>query len=104
MVNEEGAQERIVEAYNTGRRVGFGISALTLSMVAYLSLLGLEKAILAFVLGALALRGMKQGTLARRLGVITIIISIIYFITFFVVIFLFWDKVKEFITLLRQVS
>jgi hypothetical protein len=104
MIDEKESQERHVEAYNIGRRVGFGISALALSIVAYLSLLGLEKAVLAIVLGALALRGMKQGTLARRLGFISIILSVIFIITFFVVMFLFWDKVKEFIILLRKLS
>ena len=104
MVDEKESQVRYVEAYNTGRRVGFGISALTLSIVAYLSLLGLEKAILAIVLGALALRGMKQGALARRLGIVSIILSVIFIITFFVVMFLFWDKVKEIIVLLRKLS
>jgi uncharacterized membrane protein len=104
MIDEKESQERHVEAYNIGRRVGFGISALALSIVAYLSLLGLEKAVLAIVLGALALRGMKQGTLARRLGFISIILSAIFIITFLVVMFLFWDKVIELMTILRKLS
>jgi hypothetical protein len=36
-------------AYEAGRRVGFGVSALLLGFVTFLSLLGAEKAILAIV-------------------------------------------------------
>ena len=47
-------------------------SALALGLVAFLSLLGMEKAILAIVLGSVAIRGAARGTLARRLGSVAI--------------------------------
>jgi hypothetical protein len=53
------------EAYDTGRRVGFGVSALALGLVTFLSLLGAEKAILAIVLGALAVRGGSRSPLSN---------------------------------------
>ena len=54
MATGQEQEEQIAEAFNAGRRVGFGVSALVLSFVAFLSLLGAEKAILAIVLGTLA--------------------------------------------------
>jgi len=91
MINERENQDQIVKAYNTGRRVGFGISALVLS-------------ILAIVLGALALKGTENKTIAKRLGIISICLGILFIITAIVMLIIFRDKVAEFITLLKQIS
>jgi len=104
MMNGKENQDQIVRAYNAGRRVGFGISALVLSIVAYLSMLGFEKAILAIVLGALALKGTENKTIAKRLGIISICLGILFVITAIVILIIFRDKVAEFITLLKQIS
>lgn len=103
MTGEGEQQDQLVEAYNSGRRVGFGISALALSVVTYLSLLGFEKAILAIVLGALAMQA-GQRTLARRLGIISIALGVIFMVTVIVLIIVFQEKVMEFVTLLKELS
>jgi len=104
MMNGKENQDQIVRAYNVGRRVGFGISALVLSIVAYLSMLGFEKAILAIVLGVLAIKSAENNTIAKRLGIISICLGILFIITAIVVLIIFRDKVAEFITLLKQIS
>ena len=104
MINERENQDQIIKAYNTGRRVGFGISALVLSIVAYLSMLGFEKAILAIVLGVLALKGTENKTITKRLGIISICLGVLFIITAIVMLIIFRDKVAEFITLLKQIS
>ena len=103
-MNGKENQDQIVRAYNAGRRVGFGISALVLSIVAYLSMLGFEKAILAIVLGVLAIKSAENNTIAKRLGIISICLGILFIITAIVVLIIFRDKVAEFITLLKQIS
>lgn len=99
---EEG--KHAAAAFDAGRRIGFGISALALSLVAFLSMLGLEKAILAMVLGALALRGREGGPLARRLGIWAIAIASLFIVTAAVMLLVFWDKAVEFIRLLETLS
>ncbi len=97
-------QGRIEEAFQAGRRVGFGISALALGLVAFLSLLGTEKAILAIVLGALAIRGSAPGSPPRWLGVTAICLGSLFVLTVGVVLVVFWDRVVEFIQLLQRIS
>jgi MFS family permease len=97
-------QEQLAAAFDAGRRVGFGVSALVLSLVAFLSLLGAEKAILAIVLGALAIRRGRRGTLSRRLGVAAISISSVFVGSLIVLLVMFWDQVVEFISILDKLS
>ena len=96
--------DRIGLAYDAGRRVGFGVSALALGLVTFLSLLGAEKAILAVVLGALAIRGSKSGALSRRLGRAAITLGIAFLLTVGIVLVVFWDQAVEFARLLQQLS
>jgi hypothetical protein len=100
----EGTQNQLTEAYTTGRRDGFGIAALALGVVTYMSLLGAEKAILAIVLGALALRGAAPRTLPRRLGIAAICLGAVFIVTIAVVLVVFRDKVAEFFALLQKLS
>jgi hypothetical protein len=95
---------QIADAYVAGRRMGFAVSALAMSLVAFLSLLGLEKAILAIVLGSLAIREAKRGTLARRLGSVAIGLGALYPVTVAVVLWVFRDRVVEFVRLLQNLS
>jgi hypothetical protein len=94
----------VAEAYDAGRRVGFGVSALALSLVAFLSLLGLEKAFLAIVLGALALKGEGSEPLARRLGTASILLSITFLLTALVLFIVFQDRFAELFRLLKDLS
>jgi hypothetical protein len=96
--------DKIAMAYDAGRRVGFGVSAMVLSFVTFLSLLGAEKAILAIVLGALAIRGSKSGTLSRRLGRTAIALGVVFLLTMGIVLMVFWDQAVEFVRLLQQLS
>ena len=68
----------MTDAFRVGGWLDFRNSAIVLSLVGFLSLMGAEKAILAIVLGTLAIRGSGHGTLARRLGVITICLGIVF--------------------------
>ena len=96
--------DKTVEAYDIGRRVGFGMSALALGLVTFLSLLGAEKAILAIVLGALAIRGSDARTLSRRLGSAAIILGVVFLLTVGVVLVVFWDQAVELVRILQQLS
>jgi hypothetical protein len=104
MASPNQAREQVTEAYDAGRRVGFAVSALAMSLVAFLSLLGAEKAILAIVLGAVAVRGGQPGTLARRLGIAAMAISVVFLATAAVVLALFWGRFVEVIKALQQLS
>lgn len=97
-------QGRLEEAFLTGRRVGFGISALALGLVSFLSLLGTEKALLAIVLGALAIRGSAPGSSPRRLGLVAIGLGSLFIFSGVVLLVVFWDHVSKFIQLLHQIS
>jgi hypothetical protein len=91
-------------AYDAGRRVGFGVSALALGLVTFLSLLGAEKAILAIVLGVLAARGSDARTLPWRLGVAAVVLGSVFLVTVGIVLVVFWDQAVEFVRLLQQLS
>ncbi len=96
--------DKAVEAYDAGRRVGFGVSALAIGLVAFLNLLGAEKAILAIALGALAVRGSDLSPLPRRLGSAAIVLGAVFLLTVGVVLVVFWDQAVEFVRLLQQLS
>jgi len=104
MATEEIGREEIADAFCAGRRVGFGISALVLSLVGFLGLLGAEKAILAIILGALAIRGSSQGALARRMGVIAICLGTVFLLTLVVVLIVFRGQLLEFVQMLHKLS
>ena len=96
--------DNTAEAYDAGRRVGFGVSALAIGLVSFLSLLGAEKAILAIALGTLAVRGSDPNPLSRRLGNAAIVLGVVFLLTVGVVLAVFWDQAVEFVRLLQQLS
>jgi hypothetical protein len=96
--------QKTTEAYDAGRRVGFGVSAVALALVTFLSVLGAEKAILAIALGILAVRGPNAGTLSRQLGRAAIVLGTVFLLTVAVVLVMFWDQAVEFVRLLQQLS
>src|SRR5687768_1481588 len=94
----------IQEAFDAGRRAGFGVAALILSFVTFVSLLGAEKAILAIVLGVLAQRGAQPGSQARRFGRAAVGIGVLFLLTVAVVLIVFWDKIGELVAALEKLS
>ncbi len=104
MSTGEIRRDDLTDAYCAGRRVGFGISALALSLVGFLSLLGAEKAILAMVLGGLAIRQSGRGTLARRLGITAICLAALFLATMIVVLVVFQDQLLGFLQMLHKLS
>ena len=99
-----GNNQEVTEAFRAGRCVGFGISALTLALVGFVSLLGAEKAILAIVLGILAIRGSGRGTQARRLGIAAISVGTFFILALVVSLVLFWGQIQHFIQMLQKLS
>ncbi len=104
MDTREHPRDQMMSSYDTGRRTGFGIAALALGCVSFLSLLGLEKAVLAIVLGGLAMRGAPQGNLSRRLGTAGIVLGIAFIMTAVVVLLVFHDKLMILIQALKDLS
>ena len=92
------------EAFREGKRVGLAIAAVAASAVAFVSLLGIEKAILAITLAILAIRGTAPRSRVRRLASVALGIAMVYVLTFVVVMALFREKLYELIHLLQQMS
>ncbi len=97
-------RDELTGAFCAGRRVGFGISAVALSLVGFLSLLGAEKAILAIVLGSLAIRGSHRGALARRFGITAICLAAVFLVTMAVVLVVCRGQLLEFLQMLHKLS
>jgi len=97
-------QVDIAEVYVRGRRDGFGIAALVGSLVAFLSLLGAEKAIFAIVLGALAMRGAPARSLARRLGVASVVIGAVFVVSMVVLLLVLREQLSDLIRALERLS
>jgi len=92
------------EALREGKRFGLAIGALAGSAVAFVSLLGLEKAILAVTLAVLAMRGSAPRSGARRLGWLALSIAAVYVLTYAIILALYHEKLYELIRLLQQMS
>lgn len=92
------------EAFQEGKRAGLAIAALAGSAVAFVSLLGIEKTILAIVLAVLAIRGSAPRSRARRLALAALGIAAVYVLTFAVAMALFHEKLYELIRLLQQLG
>jgi hypothetical protein len=92
------------DAFQAGRRAGFAVAALATSAVAFISLLGAEKAILALVLAAWSMREAAPGSTARLLGRIAVGVAVAYLITYVAVIVLFHDKIITFVRLFQQLA
>ena len=92
------------EAFREGKRAGLAIGALAGSAVAFISLLGVEKAILAITLAILAIRGTAPRSRARRMASVALGIAVVYVLTFALVMALFHEKLYELIRLLQQMG
>jgi hypothetical protein len=91
-------------AYASGRRHGLAIGALAMSIVAFISLLGVEKAILAFSLALLARRGAGQGAPARRLTTWAIALNALYGALFVLLVALYWRQFGELLQALQRLG
>ena len=91
-------------AFAAGKQTGLAIGGLAASAVAFISLLGIEKAILAIVLSVLAFRGAQPGAGARRLSKWAILIASAYVLTYILVLVLFHDRLAELVRLMQQLG
>jgi hypothetical protein len=95
---------QIAEAFDAGRRAGLATAALALSVVAYVSLLGAEKALLAIALGVIARRGSRPGSAGRKLATIAMGIAAVFLVSIVFVLIMFWDHLVELVNHLKQLS
>jgi hypothetical protein len=92
------------EAFDTGRRAGLAMAALALSLVAFLNLLGTEKALLAIALGLLARRESRPGSAGRRLATVAIGFAIVFLVSTAIILIVFWHDLVGLVNHLRQLS
>jgi hypothetical protein len=90
--------------YADGRRVGLATGALATAAVAFVSLLGIEKAVLAGVLATLALRGARAGTLAQKLSAAALLLAVVYTITYVTVLIVFREQLAELLRLMQKMG
>jgi Na+-driven multidrug efflux pump len=90
--------------YIAGRRDGLGIAAIVIGIVTFLSLLGAEKAIVAIILGSLAMRGAEQGSRARRQGIAAIILGTVFMVTVPILLVVFREQLATLIAALEKLS
>ena len=100
----EAHREQPDDLYIAGRRDGLGIAAVVVGIVAFVSLLGIEKAVVAAVLGALAMQGARQGSRARRLGSAGLILGAVYAVVFIVLITVFREQLGALIAAVENLS
>jgi hypothetical protein len=104
MATVSPTQEPIAEAFDAGRRAGLAVAAVALGMVTFLSLLGLEKAGLAIILGVLALRGRSAGVATRRLAMAAIGLGTLFVVTVAILLAVYWDRLARFLVELQKLS
>ena len=97
-------QDLQTEAFREGRRAGLALAAVASGALAFISLLGIEKAVLAIVLAVLAIRSTTAKSPVRRLVFIALGLAMLYIATFAVALILFYVKLEELIRLLQQMS
>jgi hypothetical protein len=98
------AQDPVVRAFEDGRRAGLATAALAVSVIAFLSLLGAEKAMLAIALGLFARRGARPGSAGRTLATIAIALGTVFLVTVAIVLIVFWNELVGLVNHLMQLS
>jgi hypothetical protein len=98
------AEDLLARAFEDGRRAGLATAAMTLSLVAFLSLLGAEKALLAIALGLLARRGSRPGSAGRRLATAAIGVACVFLVSITFILIRFWKELGDLVNHLRQLS
>jgi Na+-driven multidrug efflux pump len=94
----------ILQAHETGWRSGLAVGAIAVSVVSFISLLGIEKALLAITLAILAFRGSRRGEGARRLAGQAIVISCVYVVTIIMLLIVFRSQLAKFLQMMHQLS
>ena len=89
--------------YRTGRRDGLAIGALALALVAFVNVLSLEKAVLAAVLAAVALKS-APGAPASRKAQWALGIAIVYIVSWLVFLVIFHDRLAHLLQMLEQLG
>ena len=79
--------------YQDGFRAGIATAALAVSIIAYLSVLGLEKSLLAGVLGFLALRGGSAGRVVARRGRLALVFAAVHIVLLIVVVVFYHEEI-----------
>lgn len=97
-------EDHMQAAYTEGRRSGLAISALAVAAVSFITLLGMEKVLLALVLAVVALRGAKKTTSARKLAILAIVVAAVYELTWWTIIALYHDKLMEIIHIMQRLG
>jgi hypothetical protein len=98
------AEVHLAQAFDAGRRAGLATAALAMSLVAFLSLLGAEKALLAIALGLLARRGSQPGSAGYRLATVAIGIASVFLVSITFVLIVFWKELVGLVNYLMQLS
>ena len=98
------SEEQLAQAFDDGRRAGLATAALALSIVAFFSLLGAEKALLAIALGVLARRGSQPGSAGRRLATVAIGIASVFLVSIPFILVMFWNELVGLVNYFRQLS
>jgi hypothetical protein len=98
------AQDPLARAFEDGRRAGLAAAAAAVSVIAFVSLLGAEKALLAIALGLLAWRGSAPGSAARRLAAAAVGVAAAFLVSIAVVLIVFWDELVGLVHHLQQLS
>ena len=97
-------QSQGVDAYRAGRGTGLAAAALALGAVSFLTLLGAEKAILAIVLGLVALRDAAPNTPARRLATGAVALAALFLVTLVVLLAVYWQDALQLVEQLQKLS
>jgi hypothetical protein len=97
-------EDPLAQAFEAGRRAGLATAAMALSLVAFFSLLGAEKALLAIALGLLARRGSQPGSAGRRLATVAIGVATVFLVSIAFILILFWKELEDIVNYLRQLS
>ena len=98
------AEDPVAEAFEAGRRAGLATAAMALSLVAFFSLLGAEKAFLAIALGLMARRGAQPGSAGRKLATVAIGIASVFLVSIAFILIRFWKELEDLVVHLRQLS
>ncbi|NKB98080.1 MAG: hypothetical protein GKR90_06230 [Pseudomonadales bacterium] len=92
-------------AFAAGRVAGLAVAALTISIVAFVQLLGAEKAIVGLVLGTLAYRGASDASpQGRRLAIAAIAVSLVYLLVMITVVLFAGEDLLDALKALDQAS
>jgi Na+-driven multidrug efflux pump len=103
-IQPDQPRDPILEAHETGWRSGLAVGAMAVSVVAFISLWGIEKALLAITLAFLAFRGSRRGEEARRLAGQAIVIGCVYVVTIIMLLIVFRSQLAQFLQMMHKLS